>query len=68
VGNAATIERLVELWTEGRIEEGLDIFDPEIEWSEPPETIGTGRSSPFGSVMRRCELSDVQYAVAAASS
>ena len=40
MGNAATIERLVELWTEGRIEEGLDIFDPEIEWSEPPETIG----------------------------
>jgi len=40
MGNAATIERMVQLWTEGRIEEGLDVFDPEIEWFEPPETIG----------------------------
>jgi ketosteroid isomerase-like protein len=40
VGNAAAIERLVQLWTEGRVEEGLDVFDPEIEWFEPPETIG----------------------------
>jgi ketosteroid isomerase-like protein len=39
VGNAATIEHLVQLWTDGRIEEGLDIFDPEIEWREPPETV-----------------------------
>jgi len=40
MGNAATIERLVGLWTEGRVEEGLDIFDTNIEWLEPPETIG----------------------------
>ncbi len=40
MGNAATIEHLAELWTEGRIDEQLDLFDPEIEWLEPPETIG----------------------------
>jgi ketosteroid isomerase-like protein len=40
VGNAAAIEHLVQLWAEGRVEEGLDLFDQEIEWFEPPETIG----------------------------
>jgi len=40
VGNAATIERLFELWNLGRIDEGRPFMDPEIEWLEPPETIG----------------------------
>jgi ketosteroid isomerase-like protein len=40
VGNAATIQRLVELFGTGRIEEGRDFMDAEIEWLEPPETIG----------------------------
>jgi ketosteroid isomerase-like protein len=31
---------MFELWNEGRIEEGRELFDPEIEWLEPPETIG----------------------------
>jgi ketosteroid isomerase-like protein len=40
MGNADTIARLVELWREGQLEEADELFDPEIEWREPPETIG----------------------------
>jgi ketosteroid isomerase-like protein len=40
MGHAATIARMFELWNEGRIDEGRELFDPEIEWLEPPETIG----------------------------
>jgi ketosteroid isomerase-like protein len=42
MGNAATIGRLVELWEAGELEgdEAQEYFDPEIEWLEPPETIG----------------------------
>jgi len=40
VGNAASIKHLFELWGSGRIEEGRPFMDPEIEWLEPPETIG----------------------------
>jgi ketosteroid isomerase-like protein len=40
VGNAATIQRLVELFGTGQLEEGRDFMDAEIEWLEPPETIG----------------------------
>ena len=40
MGNAATIERLFELWNLGRVDEGRPLMDPEIEWLEPPETIG----------------------------
>jgi ketosteroid isomerase-like protein len=40
MGNASTIERLLQLWGTGDLEEGRQYFDPEIEWLEPPETIG----------------------------
>ncbi len=42
MGHAAKIGRLLELWEEGQIygEEAEQFFDPEIEWLEPPETIG----------------------------
>ena len=40
MGPAATIQRLNELFNEGRIDEGRELLDPEIEWLEPPETIG----------------------------
>jgi ketosteroid isomerase-like protein len=40
MGNAATIQRLFELWGEGRIDDGRELLDAEIEWLEPPETIG----------------------------
>jgi ketosteroid isomerase-like protein len=40
VGNAAIVQRLFELFNEGRIDEGRALLDPEIEWLEPPETIG----------------------------
>ena len=40
MGHAATIQRLFELFNEGRIDDGRELLDPEIEWLEPPETIG----------------------------
>ena len=40
MGNAAVVERLLELWAMGRMDDGRDLLDPEIEWVEPPETIG----------------------------
>jgi len=40
MGNAAVIERLFALWFAGQLEDADEYFDPEIEWSEPPETIG----------------------------
>ncbi|HYH58130.1 MAG TPA: nuclear transport factor 2 family protein [Thermoleophilaceae bacterium] len=40
MGNAAIIERLVALWAEGRLDTAPEYFDPAIEWSEPPDTIG----------------------------
>ena len=42
MGHAAAIGRLLELWEAGRLEgeEAEQFFHPEIEWLEPPETIG----------------------------
>ncbi len=40
MGNAATIQHLLELWATGQIDDGRELMDPEIEWLEPPETIG----------------------------
>jgi ketosteroid isomerase-like protein len=42
MGNAAKIGRLLELWEAGRLDgdEARNYFDDEIEWLEPPETIG----------------------------
>ena len=42
MGHAEKIGRLLELWEQGKIdgEEAEAFFDPEIEWREPPETIG----------------------------
>ena len=40
MGNAATVERAFGAWSEGRLDAIRDHMDPEIEWLEPPETIG----------------------------
>ena len=42
MGHAAKVGRLPELWEAGQIdgEEAEGFFDPEVEWLEPPETIG----------------------------
>jgi ketosteroid isomerase-like protein len=40
MGNAATVERSFGLWAAGRLEAVADDMDPQIEWFEPPETIG----------------------------
>ena len=40
MGNAAVVERLLELWAAGRMDEADAYLHPEIEWNEPPETIG----------------------------
>jgi ketosteroid isomerase-like protein len=41
MGNAATIQRLLELWEAGEADgdEGRELFDPDIEWLEPPESV-----------------------------
>ncbi len=40
IGNVATIQHLFELWHAGRVDDGRDLLDSEIEWLEPPEVIG----------------------------
>ena len=40
MGNAAIVQRLFDLFNEGRIDDGRELLDSEIEWLEPPETIG----------------------------
>lgn|SRR5215212_9565306 len=40
MGNAAVVENLLELWAAGRMDEADVYLHPEIEWNEPPETIG----------------------------
>ena len=42
MGNAATVKRLFELWKIGRMDtdEAERYLAPDIEWREPPETIG----------------------------
>ena len=40
VGNAATVEHLLGLWVAGRMDDGRELLDAQIEWLEPPETIG----------------------------
>lgn len=42
MGNAATIERLLELWEAGQLdgEEAERYFHPDVEWLEPPEIVG----------------------------
>lgn len=40
MSNAAAIEELTRLWEADRLDEAGHLFDPEIEWLEPPETIG----------------------------
>ena len=38
--NAAVVERLLELWSTRRLDEADQYLAPDIEWLEPPETIG----------------------------
>ena len=40
MGNAAVVEELTRLWEADRLDEAGSLFHPEIDWSEPPETIG----------------------------
>ena len=40
MGNVAVIEELTRLWEADRLDDAGDLFHPEIEWFEPPETIG----------------------------
>jgi len=40
MGNAAIVEELARLWETDRFDEAGRTFDPDIEWLEPPETIG----------------------------
>jgi ketosteroid isomerase-like protein len=56
VGNGAIIEGLIRLWEAGRLHEAGHLFDPEIEWLEPPETIG--RSIVSGEEAVRASLAN----------
>ena len=40
MGNAAIVEQAFGAWSEGRLDAIRDHMDPQIEWLEPPETIG----------------------------
>ena len=40
MSNAAVIEELTRLWEADRREDAGHLFAPQIEWFEPPETIG----------------------------
>jgi len=40
MGNAALVETMTELWATGQLDGFDQYLDPEIEWFEPPETIG----------------------------
>lgn len=58
MGNAAKIERLLELWEAGELEgdEAQQYFHDDIEWLEPPETIG--RSVVTGPDAARASLAN----------
>jgi ketosteroid isomerase-like protein len=58
MGNAAKIERLLELWEAGELEgdEAQQYFHDDIEWLEPPETIG--RSVVTGPEAARASLAN----------
>ncbi len=40
MSNREIIEELTRLWEADRLDEAGHLFHPEIEWFEPPETIG----------------------------
>jgi ketosteroid isomerase-like protein len=40
MGNAALVEQMTELWATGQLHRFDQYLDSEIEWLEPPETIG----------------------------
>jgi ketosteroid isomerase-like protein len=62
VGNAAIVEHAFGLWGQGRLEDVRDHMDPEIEWFEPPETIGrnvvTGPDAALASLTNWIEQFD----------
>ena len=61
MGNAATIQRLLELWEAGQADsdEGRRLFDPQVEWLEPPETISRNVvSGPDGALAALANWSD----------
>jgi ketosteroid isomerase-like protein len=40
MSNAATVEQLLEHWRQGDLDHLDEFLDSDIEWREPPETIG----------------------------
>jgi ketosteroid isomerase-like protein len=62
MGNAATVEEAFALWGQGRLAELARYMDPEIEWLEPPETIGrsivTGPEAALASLTNWVEQFD----------
>lgn len=54
--NAARVERMFEAWAAGDLERAAELFDPGIEWNEPPETIG--RNTVVGPDAARAALAN----------
>jgi ketosteroid isomerase-like protein len=62
MGNAALVEQMTELWAAGQLHRVDEHFDQEIEWLEPPETIGrnvvTGPEAALGALANWAEQFD----------
>jgi ketosteroid isomerase-like protein len=54
MGNANLVEQMTELWATGQLHRFDEYLDAEIEWLEPPETIGrnvvTGPEAALGAL------------------
>lgn len=55
-GNAALVERLFDAWSAGDLDRAEALFDPAIEWHEPPEVVG--RSTVVGPDAARARLAN----------
>ena len=62
MGNAALVEQMTELWATGQLHRVDEYLDNEIEWREPPETIGrnvvTGPEAALGALANWAEQFD----------
>ena len=62
MSNTALVEQMTELWATGQLHRVNEYLDDEIEWLEPPETIGrhvvTGPEAALGALANWAEQFD----------
>ena len=62
MGNTARVQEMTELWATGQLHRVGEYLDDEIEWREPPETIGrnvvTGPDAALGALANWAEQFD----------